>query len=74
MLRRYLPFLLALLALVLVFAGPAHAGDGAGGVLAFSLSKYAAGLATRSRVIQVAAVGMALALLIIMKKFDEPQP
>jgi hypothetical protein len=73
MLRRYLPFLLALLALALLFAGDARAGDG-GPVLAFSAGKYLAGFATRSRVIQVAAVGMVLALVIIMKKFDEPQP
>jgi hypothetical protein len=69
------PFLLALLALVLVFAGPAHAGGGEGlDLFAFSQSKYASGLATRSRVIQVAAVGMVIALLIIIKKFDEPRP
>ena len=74
MTRRYLPFLLALLALVVLFAGAAQAGDGPGGVFAaFSLGKYMSGLATRSRVIQVAAVGMVIALLIIMKKFDGPQ-
>jgi hypothetical protein len=67
MLRRYLPFLLAVLALLLLFAGDACAADG-GPVLAFSLGKYLSGLATRSRVIQVAAVGMIIALLIIMKK------
>ena len=67
-------FFLALLALVLVFVGPAHAcaPDGSD-LFAFSLSRYTSGLATRSRVIQVAAVGMVIALLIIMKKFDEPR-
>lgn len=75
MTRRSLPLMMALaaLAVALLLAGPAHAGDGMTGLFAFSLSKYTAGLATRSRVIQVAAVGMVIALIIIMKKFDEPR-
>lgn len=67
MLRTLPTFLLTLLALGLVFAGDAHAGEG------FSLSRYLASFATRTRVIQLAAVGMLIALVIIMKKFDEPR-
>jgi hypothetical protein len=74
------PILAALLLLVLAAApAPARplAPAGAGAVsraapaalpFADGWRRYFVGLATRSRVIQVAAVGMILALFIIMKK------
>jgi hypothetical protein len=61
--------------LVLAFAHPLQAAEKAPDPLfAGWISKYFSGLATRSRVIQVAAVGMCTALLILMKKFDGAEP
>ena len=72
MFPKHASFLLALLVALLFGVGVAHAGEG-GGPFAFSLSQFLSSFANRSRVIQVAAVGMALALLIILKQFDHPR-